>query len=335
MTDHDSTRRPATSSIIAAFAAVYVIWGSTYLAIRVGVETLPPFMLASTRFLVAGLTLYAWARLRGASGASFRQWVNAAVVGVLLLAAGNGSVVWAEQTVDSSTTALLVATVPLWMVLMEWVRPGGTWPGTIVALGIALGFCGVAILAYPSTSHSAKHVDVLGAIALIGAAMFWAAGSIYSRHADLPRSPWLSTSMQMLSGGAALFLMSQYQGEWRTFDPTAVPMRAWLSLAYLIVFGSLVAFTAYVWLLRVSTPARVSTYAYVNPAVAVLLGWAILSERVSTRTFIAMTFIIGAVILITTKRRNRTSKQPEQTSARKPIDDVDPACAKAPCEAST
>ena len=334
MTEQNDARTPSTFAIVAAFAAVYVIWGSTYLAIRISVESLPPFMLAGTRFIVAGLILYGWIRLRGGAAATFRQWVNATVVGVLLLSAGNGSVVWAEQSVDSSIAALLVATVSFWMVLIEWARPGGTWPGAIVILGIALGLCGVAILAYPSSSEAALHVDPLGAAALIGAAFFWASGSIYSRHVDLPRSPWLSTAMQMLSGGAVLGLMSLYQSEWRTFDPSTVPVRAWLSLAYLVVFGSLVAFTAYVWLLQVSTPARASTYAYVNPAVAVLLGWAILSEPVSPRMFVAMACIIGAVVLITTQKRTRDRPHQARPSIEAPSTGAESSSAKAPCEAS-
>ena len=286
---------------MAAFAAVYVIWGSTYLAIRVAVETLPPFLMAGVRFVTAGSMLYVWARWRGAAAPERGHWRSAAVVGGLLLVGGNGGVVWAEQWVPSGVAALLVTTVPLWMVLLNWVRPGGVRPRRVEVVGLALGFVGVVFLVDPGSLGGGDRLQYVGMAVLVMAALSWAIGSLYSRHALLPKSPLLSTAMQMLAGGGMLLVLGAVTGEGASFDPGRVAARSVLALAYLIVFGALVGFTAYCWLLRVSTPAKVSTYAYVNPAIAVLLGWAILSEPVTAKTFMAMAVILTGVILITTR----------------------------------
>lgn len=301
MADPVRAAGPPRAAVLAAFAAVYLIWGSTYLAILFAIETLPPFLMAATRFLVAGALLYGWMRWRGAERPDARQWRAAVVVGGLLLFGGNGLVVWAEQWVPSGVAALLVATVPFWMVMLEWARPGGARPGAGVLLGLLLGFGGIALLIGPG-EWAGGGVHLPGALALLLASFSWATGSIYSRGAPLPASPLLATSMQMLAGGGLLLAAGTLLGEWGRVELGAVSVRSAAALLYLIVFGSLVGFSAYVWLLRVSTPARVSTYAYVNPVVAVLLGWALAGEALTARVVVAVAVIVGAVAVITTRR---------------------------------
>lgn len=287
--------------VALAFAIVYVVWGSTYLAIRFAVETLPPFLMAGARFLVAGSVLFLWARLRGAARPAGGEWKVAAVAGLLLLFGGNGAVVWAEQRVDSGITALLVATLPVWMVLLDWWRPGGERPTGRVLLGLALGIAGLALLVGPASlaPGGGEGVHLGGAAALVGGSISWAAGSIWLRHAPRARHAQLSNGMQMLAGGAALALAGLLAGEGARFDLAQAATRSWLSLAYLVVFGSIIAFSAYTYLLRVSTPSKVSTYAYVNPVVAVLLGWAFAHEPITARTLAAAAVILGGVAIIT------------------------------------
>lgn len=288
------------SRLIVAFASIYLIWGSTYLAIKFAIETLPPFLMAGLRFLVAGALIHGWMRLRGAPRPSRLEWKGAAIVGGFLLLGGNGGVVWAQQTVPSGLAALIVATVPLWMVLAGWAAPGGTRPTGAVWLGVALGFAGIAVLIGPAGLSGAGAVDRTGAIVLVLASLSWAIGSIYARRAVLPASPLLTTGMQMIAGGAILAVAGTLSGEWARVDLAAVSMRSLLGLAYLILFGALLGYSAYVWLLRHTTPARVSTYAYVNPVVAVFLGWAFANEPVTLRTLVGAAVIVSGVALITT-----------------------------------
>jgi drug/metabolite transporter (DMT)-like permease len=297
-----STGRPTRLRVAAAFAAVYVLWGSTYLAIRFALESLPPFWMASSRFLIAGTLLYVWARRRGEPAPTRIHWRSALIVGGLLLMGGNGGVVWAEQRVPSGLAALLVATVPLWMVMLDGAGRGWRRPPVQVLLGIGLGLAGVALLVGPGKFAGGLGVDPLGAGALLLGALCWATGSLYSRRAPLPPSPLLGTAMEMLGGGACLAVAGLVSGEWGRLDLAAATPRSLLAVGYLVVFGSLVGFTAYVWLLRVSTPPLVATYAYVNPVVAVLLGWAFAGEPVTARTLVAAAVIVGAVVLITTYR---------------------------------
>jgi drug/metabolite transporter (DMT)-like permease len=291
---------PLPVRVALAFATVYVVWGSTYLAILYAIETLPPFSMAGVRFLVAGAVLYVWARWRGgAARPTAEQWRATAIIGLALLVGGNGLVVWSETRVASGVAALLVGSVPLFMVLLDWARPNGTRPGGWVALGLALGLLGLLWLVGPDSLLGGGRADLLGAAALLAASFSWAAGSIYSRHAAVPASPFLATAMQMLAAGVALLALGVALGEpWR-FAPRAFSGASALALLYLIVFGSIVAFTAYVWLLRVSTPARVSTYAYVNPVVAVFLGWALAGEELTARMLVAALIIVSGVALIT------------------------------------
>ncbi len=287
--------RPSPLLLLLAFAAIYVIWGSTYLAIRVAIETLPPFLMAGARFLVAGLILYLIARPK-AERPSLAHWRNATFVGALLLLGGNGGVVWAEQWVPSGLAALLVATVPLWMILFEWIGPDRMRPSRRTLAGLVLGFAGVLILVGgPETQGTMPWIP---ALVLIGASASWAIGSLVSRRIALPRSAFLATSMEMLGGGGALLATGLLWGEAAAVDLEAVSLRSALGLGYLIVFGSIIAFTAYVWLLRVTSAANVSTYAFVNPMVAVVLGWALASEPLTPRIGLAGLLIIGAVFLV-------------------------------------
>jgi drug/metabolite transporter (DMT)-like permease len=287
-------------AVLTAFALVYFVWGSTYLAIRFAIETLPSFLMAATRFLIAGAVLYAWSRvLTGAQRPNAAQWRATGIVGVLLLVGGNGLVVWAEHRVPSGVAALLVGIVPCFMVLFDWARRDGVRPGQRVVAGLFLGLAGLVWLVGPDAVMGGGRVDPLGAAALVLASASWAAGSIYSRQATMPPAPFLSTAMQMLTGGAVLLVLGIVFGEPWSFDPSTVSARSVFGWLYLIVFGSIVGFSAYVWLLRASTPAAVSTYAYVNPVVAVFLGWALADELLTSRMLVAAAVIVSGVALIT------------------------------------
>lgn len=300
MSGSHSSVSPSRLALGVAFFCIYVIWGSTYLAILFAIETLPPFLMAGVRFLLAGALVYAWSRLLGGGARpDAAQWRATAVVGVLMLLGGNGLVVWSEQRIPSGVAALLVGTVPCFMVLLDWLRPGGQRPGGRVVIGLALGLVGLFWLVGPDSVMGGGRADWLGAGAVVLASLSWAVGSIYSRHGAMPSSPFLSTAMQMLAGGAALLVVAVTLGEPAQLDLAQVSLRSALGFLYLLVFGSLVAFSAYVWLLRVSTPARVSTYAYVNPVVAVLLGWAFAGEALTTRMIVAAAVIVSGVALIT------------------------------------
>jgi len=306
---HESNHRarPAASAmkVALALAAVYVIWGSTYLAIRFAIETLPPFLMAGVRFLTAGALLYLWARWRGAPRPSLVHWRSALLVGGFLLLGGNGGVVWAEQRVDSGLAALLISTEPLWIVLLVWLLPGGRRPSLPVAGGLLLGFIGVGLLVRPSAEST---IDPLGAAAVVLSALSWAWGSLYGQRAKLPEAPLLSTSIQMIGGGALLLLFSAVTGDMARFEPSEVSLRSALAVVYLMLFGSLVAFTAYSWLMRVASPVLVSTYAYVNPVVAVVLGWAFAGEPLTAGTLGAAAVILAGVALITSTQ----AKAPKQ-----------------------
>jgi drug/metabolite transporter (DMT)-like permease len=300
-----SSHKTLRLRVLVAFAAIYLVWGSTYLAIRFAIETLPPLLTAGMRFVIAGPLLYVWARRSGGSRPTRRQWLATAIVGGLLLLGGNGLVTWSEVRVSSGLTALLVATVPLWMVLLDWVFLRASRPSLNVFLGLALGLIGIVLLIGPANLLGKHRVDLIGAGMALLAALSWAVGSLYARRAPLPAAPLVGTAMEMIAGGVLLLLASGIKGEWAQVDFAAVSLSSWLALVYLTVFGSIVAFTAYTWLLRVSTPARVSTYAYVNPVVAVLLGWAVAGEMLTVQMLVAAVVIICAVVLITTGRKGR------------------------------
>lgn len=303
ITGPEITLRTPPWHLASAFAAIYIIWGSTYLAIRWAIETLPPFLMAGTRFLVAGVLLYLWARWRGAAGPAPVHWKSAAIIGGLLLLGGNGGVSWAEQRVPSGLAALMIATVPIWMVLLDWLRPGGMRPRGQVFIGLAAGLVGMALLVGPGEITGESHVDRLGATVLILAALSWSIGSIYSRSVLLPSSPLMATATEMLAGGLLLWAAGLVAGEGSRLHISGVSLLSLVSLGYLIFFGSIIAFSAYIWLLQVTTPARASTYAFVNPVVALFLGWLLAGEPLTFRTVIAAAIIVLAVMLITTARR--------------------------------
>ncbi len=303
--------------VIAAFAAIYLIWGSTYLGIGLAVQSMPPHIMAAIRFTISGIALYGVMRLRGNAAPKLVHWRSAAIIGIFLLGLGNGSVSWAETMVPTGLAALLVAIVPLWMVLLEWLRPHGIKPRASVFVGIALGLLGMLLLIGPSALGLDRPLNPLGIAILISATLCWAIGSIYSRHTPLPESPLLLTGMEMLMGGAFLFGMSFVLGEWQGFEFAHVTTVSWLALAYLILIGAFLGFSAYVFLLQVSTPAKVSTYAYVNPVVAVVLGWAVNGESITPITLIASAIIIAGVAIITyfntRPQRERQAFTPPQT----------------------
>ena len=302
-----SAPAPARSALILAFAAIYLIWGSTYLGIRIAIESMPPFLMASARFIIAGSIILALLKVRGAPWPTKHQWAVNAVIGTLLLLGGNGLVVWAELKIPSGITALLVGIGPLFIVLTEWAWPGGTRPTVITMAALLLGFAGVTWLAAPWESSASGGLDISGVIAVLGACVCWAIGSIYSRHARHGASPFLASSLQMLGGGATLGVTALLHGDFHQFDPATITPRAWGAFAYLISIGSLVGFSTFVWLMKHSVPARVATYAYVNPVVAVMLGWLILDEPITSRTIVASAIIIAAVVIITTEK-SRSAK---------------------------
>jgi drug/metabolite transporter (DMT)-like permease len=284
--------------VIAAFIAIYLIWGSTYLGIRFAIETIPPFILSAVRFGLAGLIMLGVAKARGVAHATWPQWRTGAIVGSLLMLA-NSLVGVAEKRIPSGVAALLVAMTPLFMVLLEWGRPGGRRPTVLVGIGLLIGLAGVAALVGPASFGDGTRIDLIGAATVVFGSLAWSVGSIYSRHAPRPESSLMMTAIQMLVGGAFVGVLAVVTGELSTFDASAVSARSALAFLYLLVFGSLIGFSAFVYLLRVSTPARVATYAYVNPAVAVLLGWLLAGEAISGRMLVAAAIIIAGVALIT------------------------------------
>ncbi len=308
-----SESAPSRTRIVAAFAAIYLIWGSTYLGIRFAIETIPPFLMGGVRFMIAGAVLYLWMRARGEKRPSMLHWRSAAIVGGFLILGGNGAVVWAEQFVPSGMAALLVATLPFWIVLIDWVGPGHARPSLGIAIGLVVGIAGIFVLVGPAALHptNVSGTGILkGALALNAGSLSWALGTVYARHAKLPRSALVATGMEMLCGGALLFLLALITREPMDFDPASVSARSIAGFIYLTTIGSLVGFTAFIWLIQHQPPSRVSTYAYVNPVVAVFLGWALAGEPLTLRTVIAAAIIIGAVALITTARSSRPLPEP-------------------------
>lgn len=305
---NDGRTHASRAQIIAAFASIYLVWGSTYLAIRYAVETIPPFLMGGFRFLISGALLYAWARYRGAERPTRIHWRNALIAGGFLLLGGNGAVVWAEQFVPSGLTALLVSILPFWLVIIEWVRPPRKRPHGAVLVGLVLGFIGIIVLIGPADLGGHGDVRPIGALVLILGSLSWAIGSFYSRDAELPKSGLLTTGMEMLCGGALLLIVGLLSGELSQFDIHRISGASAAGLIYLVTFGSLIGFTSYIWLLDKVSPARLGTYAYVNPIVAVILGWAIAGETLSVRTGIAAAIVICAVALITTARSATTAQ---------------------------
>jgi drug/metabolite transporter (DMT)-like permease len=305
---NDGRTHASRAQIIAAFASIYLVWGSTYLAIRYAIETIPPFIMGGTRFLVSGAMLYVWARYRGAPRPTRLHWRNAVIAGAFLLLGGNGAVVWAEQWVPSGLTALLVSILPFWLVIIEWVRPPRRRPSGLVLVGLVLGFIGIIVLVGPGNIGGQGDIRPIGALVLILGSLSWAIGSFWSRDAELPQSGLLTTGMEMLGGGVLLLIVGALSGEPSDLDINSVSKESAVGLLYLITFGSLIGFTSYIWLLDKVSPARLGTYAYVHPVVAVLLGWAIAGESLSIRTGVAAVIVICAVALITSARSETTAQ---------------------------
>ncbi len=287
-----------------ALLALYIVWGSTYLAIRFAVETIPPFFHASLRFLVSGAILYIWRRSAGDEKPTRAMWKSTAIVGTLLLVGGNGLVSFAEQSVPSGIAALIITTSPFWLVLFESLRAGGNKPTWLSILGLLIGFSGVFLLIGPAEFTGAVHeFDTFGVILLLIAPVLWSLGSIYARGADMPKSTLMSTGMQMLMGSISLFIVSVVTGELNGFSLGEVSTRSWWGLIYLITFGSLIGFVSYGWLLHNAPVSLMSTYAYVNPVVAVFLGWLFAGEALNARIAVASAIIIGSVIFINYARQ--------------------------------
>ena len=287
------------SKIWLPLLALYIVWGSTYLGIKVSIETIPPFFHAAVRFLISGMILVVWQRSAGHQMPTRRQWVSAGIIGTFLLLGGNGLVAWAEQFIPSGIAALIIGSMPMFLVIGEAIRPNGvkpTWQGIV---GLLVGFAGIFILVGPSEiSGSTEKLNPLGVIALLSACLFWATGSLYSKTADLPKSSLMNTGAQMLVGSVSLLIVSLISGELNGWDVSAVSTRSLVGLAYLIFIGSLVGFVSYGWLLQNAPISLVSTYAYVNPIVAVLLGVWFANEALEPRIWLATAIIIGSVIFI-------------------------------------
>lgn len=291
------------TKIWIALLALYIVWGSTYLAIRFAVETIPPFMSAGVRFLVSGVILVVWQRAAGTPMPTRKQWISLAIIGNLLLLGGNGLVSWAEQTIPSGVAALMIGGIPMFLVIAEAIRPGGVKPNWQAIVGLIIGFIGIFILVGPAEiSGSELNLNPLGIAALVSACVFWSVGSVYSKHGELPKSSLMSTGGQMLMGSLGLFAVSLATGELSGWNPAEVTSKSALGLVYLILAGSLIGFVSYGWLLQNAPISLVATYAYVNPIVAVLLGNWFASEALEPRTWLAAGIIVGSVMFINRSR---------------------------------
>lgn len=294
-----------------ALLALYIVWGSTYLGIKVAIETIPPFFHAGIRFLISGIILVIWQRSAGVAMPTRKQWISTAIIGNLLLLGGNGLVSWAEQFIPSGIAALIIGSVPIFLVIGEAVRPGGVKPNWQAMLGILIGFTGIYILVGPSNTDGTS-LNIFGIIALLSACLLWASGSIYSKNADLPKSVLMSTGAQMLMGSIGLFIVSGLTGELNGWDVTAVSARSIYGVLYLIFIGSLIGFVAYGWLLQNAPISLVATYAYVNPIVAVLLGNWFGNEPLEPRIWLATAIIIGSVMFINSRSKPRVQKEAKE-----------------------
>jgi drug/metabolite transporter (DMT)-like permease len=289
--------------VLLAYAIIYFVWGSTYLAIRVGVLEMPPLLMAAIRFLIAGLLLYGWTVWRGERRPTLRQWASISLLAFLIFAVDYGLVFWAEQRVPSGVTAIIMATISAFMALAEIIFLGTQKLTPRLSVALLIGLGGVAVLVSRSLDLGGAPVESVGAVALIVGAIAWAVAAVFARTQPLPESKFLSSGAQMLVGGAMLGLASFALGEFKDFHPAAVSFAAWFSLAYLIVPGSIIAFTAYVWLLHHDSPTRVGTYAYVNPVVAVLVGYFMGGEALSGRTLLGALLILVSVVMITAPKK--------------------------------
>lgn len=305
MPSHDNRPLPSPSRLhlSLAFAAVYLLWGSSYLGIRFAIETIPPFLMGGTRFVIAGIILCTLELARGHGEWNLTHVRSTLIIGALLVVGGNGAVVWAEQFVPSGMTALLIATEPLWIVVLLWVG-GRDRVRPSEAIGLSMGFAGILFLVGPEQIAGGERIDPAGAVVVVLGTVSWAMGSLYSRRASQPRSQILSTGMSMLMGGLLMLAAAGVRGEFGIMDISAVSLKSGLAFGYLVLFPSLLAFTSYLWLLQNTTPAKASTYAYVNPVVAVAVGWGFGGEAVNGRVLIAAAIIVGSVWFIVRRSRH-------------------------------
>jgi drug/metabolite transporter (DMT)-like permease len=297
-----------TMMVVVALLSVYIVWGSTYLGIKIAIETFPPFLMAGIRFLIAGALLYGFVVVKEKKYPKLIEWRDTTIIGILLLSAGNGFLVIAEKTIPSSIAAIVVATVPLWMIVIAWFLKIQTKPNKSTLVGTLIGFIGVVILMFPSHQEHLRF-DTFGLLITLLGAILWSFGSIYSQKATLPSSVMLSTAMQMLSGGLVLIITATLFGEWQQFQIETLSSRSLLALAYLVLIGSLVGFSAYVWLLKNASPYLASTYAFVNPIVALFLGYLFADEVLGVKALIATMLIISAVVMITLFKAKKRSHQ--------------------------
>lgn len=297
--------------IIIGLLLVYVFWGGTYVAMKFAIQTIPPFITAGTRFTTAGLILYIVERIKGSESPQMIHWKKAAIVGLLMLLGGNGGVIWAQQVVPSGIAAIIAATVPLWMTLIGWMFFGSRRPGGKIVFGLLLGFSGILLLVKNTGVIERNDINLLIGYAVILLATFcWALGSIYSRTAQTPTSPLMGVALQMICGGMGCLAASVISGNWKGFDIMRVSMPSLIAFLYLVFFGSIIGFSAYIWLLRVANPTLVSTYAYVNPIVAVFLGWLFAGERMSIFDLFAAMIILTAVVIITKASGEQRANDP-------------------------
>jgi drug/metabolite transporter (DMT)-like permease len=287
------------SSVVAAYLAVCIVWGSTYLAIRFTVETIPPFFMAGTRFIISGLILYAIMRLRGNQKPTTNQWTKAAIIGGLMLMGGNGVVVWAEQYLPSGLTSIFVAAIPLWVAIISWLTTRRK-PNLPIIIGLIAGFTGIGLLVGDIGTLGSGQIAFFAGIALVFGPILWASGSFYSSRVHISSSSLLGTAMEMITGGVILSTASLVTGEFTRIRLAEVSFRSSMSWLYLIVFGSLIGYTCYMWLLKNADPERASTYAFVNPVVALFLGWTLASETLSAQNLIAVVIILASVAATTT-----------------------------------
>lgn len=320
MTPAAIAKRNATR-IVLAFAAVYVLWGSTYLFIKYAVETIPPFTLGALRFILSGAILYLFARWRGASNPTWTDLRLGIGSGVLMLGFGNGGVIWAEQTVPSGVVALIVSSVPIWVVLIDWLRPKGIRPRSTMFAGLALGLVGMVILIGPRAIVGESHLDEIGVGALLVGSIAWSFGTLLTRWKKTSGSPLMLAAVQMAGAAAAFSVVSLGTGEILRTAWSAVTLRSWISVGYLVIAGSVIAYTAYVYLLGVVSAAKAATYAYVNPIIAVLLGWAFANEPLGWRTMLAAAVILAGVAIITSSQSSTgtsTGEHPVPAPTRDP-----------------
>jgi drug/metabolite transporter (DMT)-like permease len=299
--------RPPSWKILLAFAIIYFVWGSTFLAIRIGVHEVPPFLLAALRFFTAGLVLYAWLRLKGTPSPSPREWVSASGLGALIFLFDYGCLFWAEQRVPSGVAAVILATTAVFIALLEIIFLRTQKLTLRLGLALVVGMCGVAVLMNNSFSLGEAPIDRTGALAVLVASAAWSIGTILTRRLPLPESKAMSAAAQMLTGGAMLFVLAAGTNEFAGFSMQAVSRNAWFALIYLIIAGSIVGFTAYVWLLHYESPTKVGTYAYVNPMVAVALGYFFGGEGVGARTILGTLLVLVSVVTIATTKKIGTT----------------------------